>query len=386
MLSISMIGIMTLKPIATKADSKIELTAGVSSYINAVMLGKIEPTVVENEPVVVEQTYEEPTVPTCRKKYSCSRFRKLGRVRYGDYTYTWYSQRVLPGGGLNIPGRHLNEHGLVVDENEYVVIASDDLPHGTVVDNVSEALPKDFNKARFVQNALALINDNPALQKYSQSQLTAGLLKGAYLGLDFYSKECYLVPYGNQLNYQTDYRGAKKLAKKYSIRPIKDIYAKLVRQGDSFEEKIVSGEQTFDFKPLPFNDGKIIGAFAVCLYADGGMQYDTMSLADLENTRKSSKASNSPAWKNFTGEMYKKTVLHRLCKHIELDFENPTQQNTFLSGMEIETDSQKLAENDIEQNANTVDFDEGNIIDVEPTDTADKQSEELPPFMQSEED
>ena len=154
------------------------------------------------------------------------------------------------------------------------------------LDSVSEALPKDFNKARFVQNALALINDNPALQKYSQSQLTAGLLKGAYLGLDFYSKECYLVPYGNQLNYQTDYRGAKKLAKKYSIRPIKDIYAKLVREGDSFEEKIVSGEQTFDFKPLPFNDGKIIGAFAVCLYADGGMQYDTMSLADLENTRK----------------------------------------------------------------------------------------------------
>lgn len=77
MLSISTIGIMTLKPIAVKADSKVELTAGVSSYLNDVMLGKIEPTVVQNEPVVVEQTYEESTVPTCRKKYSCSRFKKL---------------------------------------------------------------------------------------------------------------------------------------------------------------------------------------------------------------------------------------------------------------------------------------------------------------------
>lgn len=231
------------------------------------------------------------------------------------------------------------------------------------LDSVTDALPKDFNKARFVQNALALVNDNPQLQKYSQTQLTAGLLKGAYLGLDFYNKECYLVPYGNQLNYQTDYRGAKKLAKKYSIRPIKDIYAKLVHEGDVFEEKIVNGEQTFDFKPVPFNDGKIIGAFAVCLYVDGGMQYDTMSLADLENTRKSSKASNSPAWKNFTGEMYKKTVLHRLCKHIELDFENPTQQNAFLYGMEIETDPQKIAESEIEANANTVDFDETDVID-----------------------
>ena len=220
------------------------------------------------------------------------------------------------------------------------------------LDSVSDALPKGFNKARFVQNALALINDNPALQKYSQTQLMGGLLKGAYLGLDFYSKECYLIPYGNQLNYQTDYRGAKKLAKKYSIRPIKDIYAKLIREGDEFEELIINGEPTFNFKPKFLNDGKIIGAFAVVLYKDGGLSYDVMPLSDLENTRKHSKASNSPAWKDFTGEMYKKTVLHRLCKQIEIDFENPTQRDAFMAGMEIETDVEAQVQQEIEANAN----------------------------------
>ena len=249
------------------------------------------------------------------------------------------------------------------------------------LDSVSDALPKDFNKARFVQNALALVNENPNIAKYGQQKIMAGLLKGAYLGLDFYSKECYLVPYGNDLNYQTDYRGAKKLAKKYSIRPIKDIYAKLVHEGDLFEEKIIGGEQSFDFKPKPFNDGKIIGAFAVVLYTDGGMAYDTMSLADLENTRKASKASNSPAWKNFTGEMYKKTVLHRLCKHIELDFENPTQQNIFLSGMEIETDQQKIAENEIAENANSVDFPEDVVVESKVVEESDGQVT-MPEFMQ----
>ena len=249
------------------------------------------------------------------------------------------------------------------------------------LDSVSDALPKDFNKARFVQNALALVNENPNIAKYGQQKIMAGLLKGAYLGLDFYSKECYLVPYGNDLNYQTDYRGAKKLAKKYSIRPIKDIYAKLVHEGDLFEEKIIGGEQSFDFKPKPFNDGKIIGAFAVVLYTDGGMAYDTMSLADLENTRKASKASNSPAWKNFTGEMYKKTVLHRLCKHIELDFENPTQQNMFLSGMEIETDQQKIVENEIAENANSVDFPEDVVVESKVVEESDGQVT-MPEFMQ----
>ena len=69
------------------------------------------------------------------------------------------------------------------------------------LDSVSDALPKDFNKARFVQNALALVNENPNIAKYGQQKIMAGLLKGAYLGLDFYSKECYLVPYGTDLNY-----------------------------------------------------------------------------------------------------------------------------------------------------------------------------------------
>lgn len=223
---------------------------------------------------------------------------------------------------------------------------------------VNQALPKDFNKARFVQNSIALLKDNPDLQKYGSTEVIAGLMKGAYLGLDFYNKECYLIPYGKQLNYQTDYRGAKKLAKKYAIRPIKDIYAKLIREGDVFEELIERGEQTFNFKPKFLNDGKIIGAFAVCLYADGGLSYDVMSLADLENTRKQSKAANSPAWKNFTGEMYKKTVLHRLCKHIELDFENPTQRDLFTAGMEIETDTKAIVEQEIEQNANQQEFEE----------------------------
>lgn len=274
------------------------------------------------------------------------------------------------------------------------------------LDSVSDALPTDFNKARFVQNALALINDNPALQKYSQAQLMGGLLKGAYLGLDFYSKECYLIPYGNQLNYQTDYRGAKKLAKKYSIRPIKDIYAKLIRDGDEFEELIINGEPTFNFKPKFLNDGKIIGAFAVVLYKDGGLSYDVMPLSDLENTRKHSKASNSPAWKDFTGEMYKKTVLHRLCKQIEIDFENPTQRDAFMAGMEIKTDVEAQVQQEIETEANKTEF----IIDEPPTieektesktvvDVSDinvgkierepvkaEKKQELPPFMAGVED
>lgn len=202
--------------------------------------------------------------------------------------------------------------------------------------SVEEALPKDFNKTRFVQNALTVINENPSLAKSNPAQLQLGLLKGAYLGLDFMSKEAYLIPYGSQLNFMVDYRGATKLCRKYSIRPIKDIYAKVVREGDEFQEKIVDGQPSIDFNPVPFNNGKIVGAFAVCLFKDGGMIYDVMNLDELERTRKASKMPNGGAWK-FVEEMYKKTVLHRMAKHIQIDFDSPEQYKYFNEDMEIDT-------------------------------------------------
>lgn len=198
---------------------------------------------------------------------------------------------------------------------------------------VEKALPKDFNRERFVQNCLAVANEKPELMKINQAEVIQGLVKGAYLGLDFSRKECYLIPYGNTVQFQTDYKGEVKFVKRYAIRPIHDIYAKVVRAGDLFEEKIVNGQPSIDFKPQPFNDGEIMGAFAVVLYKDGGMEYEAMTTKDINSVRNNySKAANSKAWKNSFDEMAKKTVLRRLCKHIETDFESIEAQKAWDEG------------------------------------------------------
>ena len=198
---------------------------------------------------------------------------------------------------------------------------------------VASALPKDFNRERFVQNCLTVMNETPQLASINPAQVIQGLLKGAYLGLDFLNRECYLIPYGNSVQFQTDYKGEVKFTKKYSIRPILDIYAKVVREGDSFEEVIIDGHPSIGFKPLSFNDGEIIGAFAVVLYQDGGMSYEVMSVKDINAVRNNySKASQSKAWKNSFDEMCKKTVLRRLCKHIETDFESVEARGAWEDG------------------------------------------------------
>lgn len=223
----------------------------------------------------------------------------------------------------------------MAEKNEVTVSFSEQLTDKLI--SVQNALPKDFNRERFVQNALSVINEKPELAKVNKAQLQLGLLKGAYLGLDFMNKECYLIPYGSNVNFQTDYKGEIKFVKRYAIRKIHDIYARVVREGDVFQETIRDGKPSFDFTPKPFSNAEIVGAFAVVLYEDGGMDIETMSKEDIQNVRNNySKASNSKAWKNSFDEMSKKVVLRRLCKHIETDFETVEAKNAWEDGAGME--------------------------------------------------
>lgn len=191
--------------------------------------------------------------------------------------------------------------------------------------SVADALPSDFNSARFVQNTVALVQSNDELARMPQAKLVPALMKGAYLGLDFFNKECYAVPYGQQVQFMPSYTGMVKLAKRFSKRPLKDIYAHVVRDGDEFESGMEGGIEYVRFKPKSFSDGPIIGAFAVAQYADGGIKVETMSKAQLDAAKRMSKAQSGTAWKFFSDEMYRKVVIRRLCKGIDLDMENSEQ-------------------------------------------------------------
>lgn len=70
------------------------------------------------------------------------------------------------------------------------------------------ALPEKFNKQRFLQNCMTVLQDGQAdFSKCEAPTVVRTLLKGAFLGLDFFNGECYAIPYGNQCQFQTDYKG-----------------------------------------------------------------------------------------------------------------------------------------------------------------------------------
>lgn len=237
------------------------------------------------------------------------------------------------------------------------------------------ALPKEFNKQRFVQNCMTVLQDGQNdFSKCDPKSVVRTLLKGAFLGLDFFNGECYAIAYGGNVSFQTDYKGEIKLCKKYSSNPIKDIYAKVVREGDVFEEVIVNGNQSINFNPKPFNDGEIIGAFAICLYKDGSMIYDTMSKAEIEHTRKTfSKQASGKAWTNSYGEMCKKTVLRRLCKLIDLNFDTSEAMQAFEDGstFDVKGTEKKEPEKAVDVMA---DIDSVDVFDTEVEEIVDAES------------
>lgn len=94
----------------------------------------LEKEVQRQAEIAAEKAAEEEAVKVQSGGYvSPSEFRTQGVIYANGIQYTWYSEKVLPGGGLNIPGRHVDGNGYVCDGDGYICVASCDYAQGTVL-------------------------------------------------------------------------------------------------------------------------------------------------------------------------------------------------------------------------------------------------------------
>ena len=114
---------------------------------DAEKLAEPEPTAVVSDEETVASEEPEPAQPASSDDdsdcvnanvdgnwYPASNFMTSGRLYDSSgWSYTYYSEKVLPGGGLSIPGRHVGDEGYVMDGDGNLCIASDDLAYGTAV-------------------------------------------------------------------------------------------------------------------------------------------------------------------------------------------------------------------------------------------------------------
>ena len=232
------------------------------------------------------------------------------------------------------------------------------------LDRISGALPADFNKQRFALNFVSLIQDKPELQQYSKEVLATALVRSAQDNLDALNNEVYIYKgYSDKLTYTISYKGLKKMAIEKSIKPIKQITAKVVYEGDTLDEEIVNGEAHLHYKSSLVNKKNPVGVFALATFKDGSETYEILTKEETDKIK--SKSRNSGAWRDFETEMMKKSAVRRLCKNIPLDFSGKQQADAFFGADELETDPQAQAQSDIEQNANKQAFDDSAAVTVD---------------------
>lgn len=110
--------------------------------VEVVEISAPEETVI-TEPAIVE----EPTADYTEAAYTPGELRYHGVLYWNSHKWTWYSEKVLPGGGLDIPGRYTDGDGFVCDENGYICLAADPsyIATGTVIDTPFGRLGKIYD-------------------------------------------------------------------------------------------------------------------------------------------------------------------------------------------------------------------------------------------------
>lgn len=191
-------------------------------------------------------------------------------------------------------------------------------------DAIRKALPGGGSPNAIIQSAVFQISTTPALKECDVPSLIGAVLHTSLLGLNPTLGHCFYVPrsvkdgsggWKKQCVFQVGYQGLIELA--YRTGNIKHLYAEVVREGDKFDFERGTNAH-ISHRPSLDSTGKLIAAYAVVVFTNGGTQFVVMGRAEIEKRRLASSNQKGEEatgiWAQWTDEMWKKTVLRALLK------------------------------------------------------------------------
>lgn len=171
-------------------------------------------------------------------------------------------------------------------------------------------------KNSFVNNIVSLVGNNAQLQKCEPLSVMHAALKATALKLPLDSNLgfAYVIPYGNNAQFQLGWRGFVQLALRTNL--YRTINVREVRVGELIDEDFVSGEMTF--KSLPFAEREqmpIIGYLAYFELLNGFRKQSFWSVEKIRQhgeTFSKTFGQRGSNWTTNFDAMAKKTVLKLL--------------------------------------------------------------------------
>lgn len=184
--------------------------------------------------------------------------------------------------------------------------------------------PPTYNYPNALKGAMLVLEQakdkagKPVLQVCTRTSIAQSLFDMVVQGLSAIKTQCYFVAYGDVLKMSKSYFGSMLVAKRCSN--VKDTRERAVHAKDNFAFiidrdtnliKITKHEQT-----LESLDSPVVAAYCTVIH-DNDTPNNTiiMTIKDIVAAwNMGGSKGNSPAHKNFSGEMAKKTVLNRALK------------------------------------------------------------------------
>ena len=263
------------------------------------------------------------------------------------------------------------------------------------------SFPADYNPTNALMGAYLQLketndkNGKCVLETCSQASIANCLMDMVTKGLNMQKKQCYPIAYGGKLQCQVSYHGWKAMAHRYGV---KTIDSECIYDGDVFQSHLENGRKILDKHEQDFmniDTDKIKGAYCVITLNDGSRYIEVMNINQIKTSWRKGFGykENSGTHKDFTDMMAKKTVTARACRQIVQQYGDAIVVDSVEKDDEFEN-VDVVAENvayDIQQNANSVDFDEapdpneGHVVDYEPEkEVAEtvQTEEEQPAWMQ----
>lgn len=192
--------------------------------------------------------------------------------------------------------------------------------------NLVAALPRHVSVDHFKRMVITAVNVNPELIAADRRTLFNACVKCASDGLLPDGREAALVVYRTKIK---DRQGREHYIDAAQYLPmIAGIRKRMRNSGDvlSATAEVVCKNDRFKYSlgdnafieheppALDMERGPEIGAYAIIRLGNGEVLRDVMRYAEIERVRSTSRAKDGPAWKNWWGEMARKTVLKRCAK------------------------------------------------------------------------
>jgi recombination protein RecT len=183
-------------------------------------------------------------------------------------------------------------------------------------------LPKHMNAERVTRIAMSAITRDHKLAECEPATVLRCVMEAACVGLEVNTpaQHAYLIPRKNKGGFmectlQFGYRGLIDLARRSGA--VSEVEAHVVHERDVFECR-QGTDKAIKHLPAMKNPGEVIAAYSSAWMAgpDRRWQAEVMTVEELNRIRERSPSSGSGPWVTDTSEMYRKTVVKRLCKYL----------------------------------------------------------------------